>query len=122
MLVDDSPEVRRTIADCVLVGIPGDHKLLEAGKATDAFECLGSGTVDLIITELRFNQGAMDGQRMIDYIRIEDSNVPIIVVASVDDESVLYEVRGATRVFSKPFRIAELTEAVASLLPSVPVK
>ncbi|MDP3995586.1 MAG: response regulator [bacterium] len=120
-MVDDSAPVRTMITTCVSVGVPGVHKILEAENAVQAIHEWRerNGNVDLIITELSFITGAMRGQAMIDFIRMSDPDVPIIVAAVMDEEDIRISVRGANAVFPKPFGIAGLMAAVRRSLLSV---
>ena len=119
LLVDDSQPVRTMIRTCVLMGVPGEHTVMEAGSAAEGLDCWKRQAPDIVVTELSFCEGRMSGHDLIGCIRLVDPDASIIVVASMDGVDEQPDVCGANRVFSKPFNINEFIEAVRRLLLTV---
>jgi len=80
LVVDDEPAIRRLLRSTLGVQ---DYTVLEAASVAQALELLEREKVDLIILDLGLPDG--DGFEVIRKLR-PDSQVPIIVLSSRDDE------------------------------------
>ncbi len=112
LVVDDEPAIRRLLRSTLGVQ---DYTILEAASVAQALEVLGREKVDLIILDLGLPDG--DGFEVIQKLR-PDSQVPIIVLSSRDDERGKVQAldAGADDYVTKPFGVEELVARIRTAL------
>ncbi|HWY24247.1 MAG TPA: response regulator [Nevskia sp.] len=112
LVVDDEPAIRRLLRSTLGVH---DYSILEAASVAEALEVLGREKVELIILDLGLPDG--DGLDVIRQLR-PDSQVPIIVLSSRDDERGKVEAldAGADDYVTKPFGVEELVARIRAAL------
>lgn len=112
LVVDDEPAIRRLLRSTLGVQ---DYTVLEAASVVQALEVLAREKVDLIILDLGLPDG--DGFEVIKKLR-PDSQVPIIVLSSRDDESGKVQAldAGADDYVTKPFGVEELVARIRAAL------
>ncbi|HET6942425.1 MAG TPA: PAS domain S-box protein [Sphingomicrobium sp.] len=121
LLVEDNPHVRE-FAEGLLVDLGCEVVSMETGE--DALEHLGSGEVDLIVTDVVMP--GMSGVELARLIGKAHPDVPVLLATGYSDEIVK---RGSEFVvLAKPFGAADLSKAMAAVLngasrqPSVAVR
>jgi two-component system KDP operon response regulator KdpE len=112
LVIDDEPAIRRLLRSTLGVQ---DFTVLEAAGVAEALELLGREKVDLIILDLGLPDG--DGFEVIQKLR-PDSQVPIIVLSSRDDERGKVQAldAGADDYVTKPFGVEELVARIRAAL------
>jgi len=112
LVVDDEPAIRRLLRSTLGVQ---DYTVLEAASVAQALELLEREKVDLIILDLGLPDG--DGFEVIRKLR-PDSQVPIIVLSSRDDERGKVQAldAGADDYVTKPFGVEELVARIRAAL------
>ena len=112
LVVDDEPAIRRLLRSTLGVQ---DYAVLEAASVAQALELLEREKVDLIILDLGLPDG--DGFEVIRKLR-PDSQVPIIVLSSRDDERGKVQAldAGADDYVTKPFGVEELVARIRAAL------
>lgn len=111
LLVDDEDLVRMSTANML---IDMGFEVMEAGSAEEALDLLRSGaSPDILITDhLMPGMNGAELARAADQIR---SNLPVLIVSGyAEAEAIAPELPR----LSKPFRNAELSASLASLMPS----
>jgi len=112
LVVDDEPAIRRLLRSTLGVQ---DYVVLEAASVAQALEVLEREKVDLIILDLGLPDG--DGFEVINKLR-PDSQVPIVVLSSRDDERGKVQAldAGADDYVTKPFGVEELVARIRAAL------
>ena len=112
LVVDDEPAIRRLLRNTLGVQ---DYGVLEAASVAEALQVLGRDKVDLVILDLGLPDG--DGLDVIRKLR-PDSQVPVIVLSSRDDEHGKVEAldAGADDYVTKPFGVEELVARIRAAL------
>jgi two-component system KDP operon response regulator KdpE len=112
LVVDDEPAIRRLLRSTLGVQ---DYTVLEAAGVAQTLELLAREKVDLIILDLGLPDG--DGLDVIRRLR-PDSQVPIIVLSSRDDERGKVQAldAGADDYVTKPFGVEELVARIRTAL------
>jgi CheY-like chemotaxis protein len=115
IVVEDDPETRRLIADCLRrLGL----RALEAGSATEGSALLDRITPTLICLDLRLPDGC--GIALCEQIRSSPRlrDVPVLVISglSVPLDRERAEVAGVDHILVKPFDAEALIRSVRELL------
>jgi len=115
LVVDDEPAIRRLLRSTLGVQ---DYVVLEAASVAQALEVLEREKIDLIILDLGLPDG--DGFEVINKLR-PDSQVPIVVLSSRDDERGKVQAldAGADDYVMKPFQMRELTARIRAAVRRV---
>jgi CheY-like chemotaxis protein len=112
LIVDDEPDLREIIVD----EIKDYHgTFCEAGGGFAAFELFEKQKFDCVISDIRMLDGT--GIELLDLIRTKNTTVPVILIsgfADISEEEALN--KGATAIFSKPFKTLKLMEFIESHL------
>ena len=105
LIVDDSPEMARTLADGL-----SDHgyETVAVSSGTEAVARLELGGIDAVVSDLRMPQ--VDGLAVLDASRRLDPGRPVIIMTafSAIDSAVESIRRGAQHYLTKPFKQDEL--------------
>ena len=112
LVIDDEEPIRNLVCD--IFG-PLGYEVLQAEDGKAGLELYREHAYRLVITDIGLP--VMDGYEVIEAIRTEDTDTPIIVLAGIDDETLDEKAleRGANAVVHKPFRVQELVSTVAGL-------
>jgi CheY-like chemotaxis protein len=94
------------------------HTVAEAHSGAEALTRLHGEPFDLIITDLSMGDG-MNGWELAAAVNADFSGIPVVLVtgwgAAIDDAEA--RSRGVLAVLPKPFRIADLRQAIARVMP-----
>lgn len=115
MLVDDHPSVRRGLSDGFQTS-PDMEICSQAGRISEANECLKAITPDAIVLDLNVN--GESGLEWIKDLRAKNISIPILVL-SVNDENIFAErciSAGARGYLCKTASVEEVIEAVRQML------
>jgi signal transduction histidine kinase/CheY-like chemotaxis protein len=111
LVVEDDPDVRRVIVECLsLIG----HKVTEAANGSEALAQLGTGRPDLLVVD--YAMPDMTGAEVISAARRLVGDVPVIMATGYADMAAVERLAGRPRILRKPFGIAQLGDAVSSVL------
>lgn len=113
LIVDDSPTMRRILANCVRE--LGDVEVIQAGDGQEALERLyEAGGVDLLLTDWRMPR--MNGLELIRQVARSEAHrdTPIIVVTvEAEKQKVVQAFRAGARAYVvKPFEPEVLLEKI----------
>jgi DNA-binding response OmpR family regulator len=111
LIVDDERDLREALAfDFRRKGF----RALVAASGSEGLSLLATDVVDIVLTDK--NMPGLSGPEFITKIRETGSAVPIILFVSDGSLAEAEAIRlGASAVFSKPFALRELREAVKKL-------
>jgi two-component system, NtrC family, response regulator HydG len=100
LVVDDQPNVRRSIA--LLLGQDG-HRVLEAEGAASALRALDGAPVDVVVTDVRL-EGGSDGTVLLHSIKERDENIEVVLITAFGsiDDAVRAMRSGAYDYLTKP--------------------
>ena len=117
LIVDDSSTMRRIIINTLTK--LGYETFLEAGNGREGLDRLGSGPVDMIITD--WNMPEMNGIDFVRSLRATEHGkaVPVLMVttnAANDDVSEALRA-GVNNYVVKPFTAETLKEKIAAAVP-----
>jgi PAS domain S-box-containing protein len=116
VVVDDDPQVRTLVTE-LLSSL--DYAVHASPSAEAALEYLASGpAVDLLLTDVGLP--GLNGRQLADIARQTRHDLPVLFMTgyafgAVDPAQLLDD---GMAMIGKPFRLAELSQAVASMLPS----
>ena len=115
LVVDDEPDVRRSIVDTLAYG---GYKTLNAGNGSMAVELAQEHLPDVIISDI--NMPHMNGYDVLEALRDNErtNTIPVILLTSMSDRQTMRQgmERGADDFLTKPFTVKELLAAVESQL------
>ena len=116
LVIDDDNEVRELL--CTLLRRQG-HEVTQAPDGQAGIHSYRTSPVDLIITDLFMP--VKEGLETIVDLRREHPDLKIIAISGGNREGMgnylrAAELCGASRIFHKPFKNAELLDAVEELL------
>ena len=113
LTIDDEAAVAERI-----VGIleSNDYQARSATKWTDALDAIAHGQPDLILLDLEMP--IIHGATLLDFIREEGYDMPVIAVSHIDGESAIQALlnRGAQGIVEKPFSASRLIEEIERVL------
>ena len=117
LIVDDAKSNAQLIEAALQVT---GYEVVSAVTADIGLQLADELTPDLFIIDLRLPGSSIDGWELINMLRSNQrfQQVPIIVTAvqvKSDDEYRAYDA-GCNAYFSKPFKITELRDAIASFI------
>ncbi len=117
VLVIDDDEVARTLVKRMLAG--EGHQVEEALDGAEGLRAFGKNPPDLVLTDI--NMPGLDGHDVIEAIRVQHADVPIIAIsgggATPKDELLLKaSALGAVEIIMKPFEFRQLVGAVERAL------
>lgn len=112
LVADDDPAMRSLVSDELR---DEGYRVFQVSDGLEALEGLAQFHPDLVITDLRMPHGGMD---VVARIKSLVPKTPVILMTAFGDketESLAYK-WGASAYFNKPVRMADLKDAVRSLL------
>jgi DNA-binding response OmpR family regulator len=114
LVVEDDPALAELFKQGV--AIEGSHELIVTETAEEALERFQENTFDLVIADYKLPR--MNGLELIEAIRELDTATQCIVVTGYRDDEMEVTARrlGVSEIFSKPFYIMDLREAVNKAL------
>ena len=117
LVADDSREVREFIIQCVLE--PHGFEVLEASDGAEALHKVLEGDVDLVL--LDFEMPKMTGLEVLDALRAQRSQVPVVLVTSHGSEAIAVKVfrKGVRDYIIKPFTADEMLTVIERALTEV---
>ena len=116
LIVEDSSTTRALIR--AIIDELGDFETAEAASGFEALKMLPQQEYNLIITDI--NMPDINGLELINFVRSNDrySHVPILIVSTEKSEEDKKRgmALGATAYVTKPFKSAELQEAILKII------
>jgi two-component system, chemotaxis family, chemotaxis protein CheY len=116
LIVEDSSTTRALIR--AIIDELGDFETAEAASGFEALKMLPQQEYNLIITDI--NMPDINGLELINFVRSNArySHVPIIIVSTEKSEEDKKRgmALGATAYVTKPFKSAELQEAILKII------
>jgi signal transduction histidine kinase/CheY-like chemotaxis protein len=111
LVVEDDHDVRRVIVECLsLIG----YKVTEAANGGEALASLAAAKPDLLVVD--YAMPDMTGAEVISEARKLVGDVPVILATGYADMAAVERLAGKPRILRKPFDIAQLGDAVNSVL------
>jgi CheY-like chemotaxis protein len=111
LVVEDDPDVRRVIVECLsLIG----YKVTEAANGSEALAQLATVKPDLLVVD--YAMPDMTGAEVISESRKLVGELPVILATGYADMAAVERLAGTPRILRKPFDIAQLGDAVSSVL------
>ncbi len=117
VLVIDDDEQTRTLVRHMLDR--EGHEVVEAVDGADGLRLFGKSPPDVVLTDI--NMPGLDGHDVIEAIRMQHPDVPIIAISGggpVGREELLLKASalGADQIIMKPFEFRQLVSAVERAL------
>jgi len=118
LVIDDDEEIH-TLVRHMLEGV--GHQVEGARDGVEGLRRFGQNQPDLVLTDI--NMPGLDGHDVIEAIRVQHADVPIIAVSggsAVPKDELLEKASalGAVEVIMKPFEFQQLVGAVKRALGS----
>ena len=111
LVVEDDPDVRRVIVECLsLIG----YQVTEAANGAEALQSLAAVKPDLMVVD--YAMPDMTGAEVIAEGRKMVGDIPVILATGYADMAVVERLAGKPKILRKPFDIAALGDAVSSAL------
>jgi signal transduction histidine kinase/ActR/RegA family two-component response regulator len=111
LVVEDDPDVRRVIVECLsLIG----YKVTEAANGNEALAVLAATKPDLLVVD--YAMPDMTGAEVISEARKMVGDLPVILATGYADMAAVERLAGKPRILRKPFDIAQLGDAVSTVL------
>ncbi len=111
LVVEDDPDVRRVIVECLsLIG----YRVTEAANGSEALAQLAAVKPDLLVVD--YAMPDMTGAEVISEARKLVGDLPVILATGYADMAAVERLAGKPRILRKPFDIAQLGDAVSSVL------
>lgn len=110
LLVDDEDALLRVLA--LLLEEEG-YRVLTARNGRAALETARTDVVDVVVTD--FMMPEMDGGQLIHALHADRSRPPVLVMSSLEEQTVSRVCTGHAGFFRKPFDVPEFLRAVSSL-------
>jgi CheY-like chemotaxis protein len=112
-VVEDDADVRRVIVECLsLIG----YKVTEAANGREALASLAAFKPDLLVVD--YAMPDMTGAEVISEARKLVGDVPVILATGYADMAAVERLAGRPKILRKPFDIAQLGDAVSTVLES----
>ncbi len=113
LVIDDDVEMRDVLFD--LLSLDG-YEVLLAADGSSGIERYRNSLPELVITDLKMPN--VDGIEVLEELKNEFPETPIMVITGVSDVSVIEEAieHAADRILKKPFGVDELLTAIDELL------
>jgi CheY-like chemotaxis protein len=117
LVVDDDEKILRVIEALL---IPHGYEVITARNGQEAITSMSVAKPNLVLMDIFMPE--MDGYSALGKIKENDATkeVPVIMVSAVGQElnKQLAESLGAAGYITKPFKSAELLEAISHILPT----
>jgi DNA-binding NtrC family response regulator len=109
LVLDDESRMRDEIDEYLL---KQNYITYQAARPSEAFVHLSHNEIDIAIVDIRLPE--MSGLEVLEYIKKKYASVEVIMISGHGDMLSVIEAmrKGATDYFQKPFRLAELNNAI----------
>lgn len=116
LIIDDDPQLRGVLREILA---SNDHQISEQENGSNVLQFLSQNPVDVLITDIIMPE--KDGFEVIPAVKKQYPALKVIAISggsSYGPDSYLdiAKILGADRVFSKPFKINDISQAVTELL------
>jgi len=117
LLVEDDNDFRSVIKDCL--EITGEYEIHEAQNGSEGFFAFMTLSFDIIVTDV--DMPNVTGLDMVELIRKEDANIPILVASGLTNPATINEAfkRGIDNYIKKPYTSEELDCYIKVLLKRI---
>jgi DNA-binding NtrC family response regulator len=114
LVVDDDDEMRRLLRRSLEFE---GHHVTELDRGTQVLKALREAAFDLIILDNRMP--GLNGLELLPSLRREFPHVPVLLVTAFGGRQVASSAlrQGAASYLEKPFRLGQLRDAIATLVP-----
>jgi DNA-binding NtrC family response regulator len=114
LVIDDNFESLKALTS--LMSALGAEKVCEAESAEQALDLIADKRFDLIVSDYRLD--GMDGVEFLEKVRARGNQTPVLLLSGAPDKAGVIRASQQPKAdfFSKPFRIAEITDAMERLL------
>ncbi|SRR5258706_15227663 len=114
LVIDDNFESLKALTS--LMSALGAENVCEAESAEEALQLVADKRFDLIVADYRLE--GMDGVEFLEQVRARGNQTPVLLLSGAPDKQGVIRTAQQSRAdfFSKPFRIAEITDAMERLL------
>lgn len=110
LIVDDQPEVLRTIAQLVA---SGGHEVVALARFDEARQFIDTTPPDVLVTDVRL--GAFNGLQLALHMRAAKPDAPIVVLSAYEDTMIRGESeRIGARWLSKPVTRRQLLDCLTN--------
>jgi two-component system response regulator AtoC len=108
LIVDDDNLIRDMLHEL----LSPSHECHTADRAEQALAYLDIETYDAVLTDV--SMPGLSGRELLRYIQAKHSTTPVIVISGMSGEGDAREIidAGAFAYFAKPFKLAEIEDAV----------
>ncbi len=113
LVVDDEDALLRVLA--LLLEEEG-YRVLTARNGRAALETVRTDTVDVVVTD--FIMPEMDGGQLVRALREARSRLPVLLMSSLEEQSVSRVCSGHAGFFRKPFDVPDFLRTLSSLAAS----
>ena len=115
LIVDDEEIVLRSISALL---VSEGHDAVGKLSVPEAYEAMKETEFDLIITDIRMSP--IDGMELMRTVHADKPDLPIIVISAYTAEKIKEDsfASGCSAYLSKPFRVQDVLDAVATSLKS----
>ncbi len=111
LLVDDDRVVRETLCEV----LSQTYECHTADRAEQALEYLEVENYDVVLTDI--SMPGLSGREILKRVKQHDPITPVIIITgTASEEKEEFLERGAFAFFSKPFRLAEIEDAIVRAL------
>lgn len=119
MVVEDDPDVRNVVEDCLS---EGGFEAVIASSGESAIELLDAaeGKYRALVTDINLSSGKVDGWQVARHAREIDPNFPIVYMSGKDADDWPSQGVPNSIMLAKPFAPAQLVTAVSNLLNAAP--
>ncbi len=113
LIVDDELSLREFLS--ILLEKDGHH-VLTGNDGTSALQQLNTHKVDLVITDIRMS--GMTGLELLEEVKEQYPHVPVLLITAYasPDDAVLAMKNGAFDYITKPFKVDDIKNVIASAL------
>jgi len=114
LVIADNSDALYLVAQVLISA--GVRSVCQARSAAQALEILQTRTFRLLIADYRLE--GMDGVEFLEQVRARGNQTPVLLLSGAPDKAGVIRAAQQPRAnfFSKPFRIAEITDAMERLL------
>ncbi len=115
LIVDDEETIRFSLSQAFITA-QQDYEVVLASSAIEALNKIDSNKFDLVITDIMMP--GMDGFDLIQKLKDNDVDTPVIVITAYGDEEKEQKSRalGVIQYIEKPFDIKEIRKTVFNIL------
>jgi len=114
LVIDDNADTLCALGDFLMA--LGAEKVRQVPSAAEALAILARESFSIIVSDYRL--GGMDGVQFVERLRQGGNRTPVVMLSGAPDKQGVIRATQHERVdfFPKPFRIAELTDAMERLM------